>query len=70
MTPDISVAAQQRSLSLGKGLMFAETLAHTNGQTLGMIIYKIRPSVAYSYIVIAADTLRDLMNLAFTEPGP
>ena len=33
--------SQQRSLSLGKGLMLAETLAHTNGQTLGIIIYKI-----------------------------
>jgi len=32
---------QQRSLSLGKGLMLAETVVDTDGQTLGILKYKI-----------------------------
>jgi len=32
--------SKQRSLSLGKGLMLAETVAQTDGQTLPIIIYR------------------------------
>jgi len=32
--------SQQRSLSLGKGLMLAETVAQTDGQTLPIFIYR------------------------------
>ena len=43
--------------------MLAETVADTDGRTLQILKYKIRPSVAYSYSVIAADTLRDLVTV-------
>jgi len=45
MTPDISDAAAQ-SVAGYTGLMLAQTVAHTNGQTLGKIIYKIKAHVA------------------------
>jgi len=38
VAPDISVAAAQSVA--GKGLMLAETVADTDGQTLGILKYK------------------------------
>jgi len=41
------------SLSLGKGLMLAETVADTDGQTLGIVKYKMRMRVRMLRAIVA-----------------
>ena len=44
--------------------MLSETMAHTNGQTLRILINRYDHRLP-RYSVIAADTLRDLVTLTF-----